>query len=115
MAAPEPALRLLLDSCFPPVAAARLRALGHDAISVHDPEGDGLAGAADEEIWKCAVADDRAIVTENAADYGRLEALALARGEPGPALILTAAGTFPRGAAGTTERFVAALDALIGM
>lgn len=111
MARPAAAMRLLLDSSFPPVAAARLRALGHDAISVH--ECDGLAGAADEEIWQRAAADDRAIVTENAADYDRLEALALARGEPGPPLILTAAGAFPRGAAGTVERLVAALDALI--
>lgn len=110
----EPALRLLLDGCFPPVAAARLRALGHDAISVYDPECDGLAGAADDEIWERAAIDDRAIVTENAADYSRLEACALARGEPTPPLILTAARAFPRGAPGTTERMVAALAALAG-
>lgn len=107
-----PRPRLLLDASFPQAAAARLRALGHDALSVHDQECPGLAAASDAEVWAAAVDGDRALVTENAADYSRIEASALARGGPLVQLILTAPRDFPRGVAGTTDRLVTALDAI---
>ena len=59
-------------------------------------------------------AEARALVTENVPDYRRLEADALARGEPIPGLVFTTNRQFPRGEPATIGRLVRALDALMG-
>jgi predicted nuclease of predicted toxin-antitoxin system len=106
-------MKLLLDEMYAATLAEQLRARGHDVASVHDPEYRTLEGAPDEEIWTAAIADDRALVSENVRDFRRIEADALARGQPAARLIFTTDRQCPRGDAGTVGRLVLALDALL--
>src|SRR5450755_194947 len=106
-------MKLLLDEMYPASIAEQLRARGHDVVSVHDPEYRTLEGAPDEEIWAAAVADARALVSENVPDFRRIETAALARSEPCARLIFTTDRQFPRGDPRTLERLVRALDALL--
>jgi predicted nuclease of predicted toxin-antitoxin system len=82
------------------------------AASAHDPEYRALEGETDEAVWAAAIADDRALVTENVSDFRRIEAVALAGGEPTAQLILTTNRQYPRGDPATLGRLVRALDAL---
>ena len=107
-------MKLLLDEMYPAVIAQKLRERGHDVASIHDPDYRRLEGAADADVCAAALADGRAVVTENVPDFRRLEAAALAREAPYPALVFTTNRRFPRGAAATTGRLVMALDALLG-
>ena len=57
----------LLDEMFPPAAAALLREkYGRDAVHVSEV---GLGGADDAQVAAAARAQDRAVVTENVADF----------------------------------------------
>lgn len=106
-------MRLLLDEMYTATLAAQLRARGRDVVSVHDPEHRRLEGAPDEEIWATAIAEDRALVSENVRDFRRIEADMLDRSEPAARLIFTTDRQFPRGDPGTLGRLVVALDALL--
>jgi predicted nuclease of predicted toxin-antitoxin system len=106
-------LRLLLDEMYPATVAEQLRTRGHDVISLHVPEYRSLEGAPDDEVFVAAIAAMRVLVTENVPDFRRLEADALAKGEPCPSLIFTTNREFPRGNAATIGRLVLALDALL--
>ena len=97
---------------YAPIVAEQLRARGHD-VSIHDPEYRHQEGAPDEELFARAVAEDRALVTENIPDFRRLEADTLARGEAHATLVFTSNRQFPRGAPGTTGRLVEALHTLL--
>lgn len=99
-------MKLLLDEHLSPRIAERLRTAGHDAVAVS--ERDDLRGRPDEEIWQAAVAEDRALVTGDLADF-----VALAAGGPaGTPLILVSRRGFPRSVEGI-GRVVAALEALL--
>lgn len=98
---------------YPATVAEQLRDRGHDVVSIHDPDYRRLEGAPDEEVFAIAVAEGRALVTENVPDYRRLEADALARGEHTPRLIFTTNRQFPRGAPAALGWLVLALDALL--
>jgi hypothetical protein len=106
-------VKLLLDEMYAPVVAAQLRARGHDVVSVHDPEYRRLEGAPDEDVFAAALAEERALVTENVPDFRRLEADVLARGEGAPTLVLTSNRQFPGGEPGATGRLVEALHVLL--
>ena len=106
-------MKLLLDEMYPATIAEQLRVSGHDVASIHDPEHRRLEGAPDEEIWATAVAEDRALVSENVGDFRRIETDALARAGPAARLIFTTDRQFPRGDPGTLGRLVVALDALL--
>lgn len=106
-------MKLLLDEMYPPVVADQLRARGHDVVSVHDSEYRYLEGAPDEEVFAAALAERRALVTENVPDFRRLEANVLARGEAHATLVFTSNRQFPRGEPGTIGRLVEALHALL--
>lgn len=106
-------MKLLLDEMYAPAIAEQLRARGHDVASIHDPAYRALEGEPDEEVWAAAVADDRALVSENVQDFRRLEAAALARAQPSARLIFTTNRQFPRGDPATIGRLVTALDALL--
>ena len=106
-------MKLLLDEMYTPTIAEQLRARGHDAASIHDPEYRMLEGEPDDEVWAAAIADDRALVTENVQDFRRIEANALAHAQPVARLIFTTDRQFPRGDAATLGRLVSALDALL--
>lgn len=102
-------MRLLLDEMYSPVVAAESRNQGFDVVSVHDFDGRRLESASDEEIFSAAVALERAIITENVADFRRLETQALGRGEPCPGLIYTTNRQFPRRGGIAVGRLVVAL------
>jgi predicted nuclease of predicted toxin-antitoxin system len=108
-------MKLLLDEMYTPIIAEQLRARGHDVASLHDPDYRALEGEPDEAVWSRAISDDRAVVTENVGDFRRIDALALARGEPTAQLILTTDRQFPRGDPATVGRLVLALDTLLGL
>jgi predicted nuclease of predicted toxin-antitoxin system len=107
-------VKLLLDEMYAPMIAEQLRARGHDVASVHDPEFRSLEGEPDEEVWAAAIADDRALVSENVQDFRRIEAAALASAQPVARLVFTTDRQFPRGDPATLGRLVTALDALLG-
>jgi hypothetical protein len=98
---------------YPPAVAEQLRARGHDVVSVHDTDYRRLEGAPDDELFAAALAAYRALVTENVPDFRRLEAAALARGEPHAVLVFTSNRQFPRGEPGTIGRLVEALHTLM--
>jgi len=106
-------VRLLLDEMYPAALAEHLRARGHDVVSVHDPDYQHLEGVPDAEVFAAAIAADRALLTENVADFRRLESDALGRDAPCPRLIFTTNRQFPRGQAATLGRLVLALDAAL--
>jgi Domain of unknown function (DUF5615) len=106
-------VKLLLDEMFPRAIAEQLRARGKDVVSIHDPHHQWLEGAADQQVFMAAVAEGRAVVTENVADFRRLESDALARGQIHFGLIFTTKRRFPRGAAFTVGRLVFALTKLL--
>ena len=106
-------MKLLLDEMYPATVAEQLRSRGHDVFSVHDPDFRQLEGAPDEDVFASAIAEGRALVTENVPDFRRLEAVALARGESTPGLILTTNRQFPRGDPSTIGQLVHALAALL--
>jgi predicted nuclease of predicted toxin-antitoxin system len=106
-------MKLLLDEMYSSTIAEQLRARGHDVASVHDLEYRALEGEADEDIWAAAIADDRALVSENVGDFRRIEAEALARGRPTARLVFTTDRQFPRGDSATVGRLVLALDGLL--
>ena len=106
-------MKLLLDEMYTPTIAEQLRARGHDAASIHDPEYRILEGEPDDEVWAAAIADDRALVSENVQDVRRIEANALAHAQPVARLIFTTDRQFPRGDPAAHGRLVSALDALL--
>jgi len=106
-------VKLLLDEMYAPVIAMQLRARGHDVASVHDPEYRTLEGEPDEEVWAASTAPARVLVTENVQDFSRIEADALAQGQPTAHLIFTSDRQFPRGDPGTVGRLITALDSLL--
>lgn len=106
-------MKLRLDEMYTPAIAEQLRARGHDVASVHDAAYRVLEGEPDEKVWAAAVADGRALVSENVQDFRRLDAEALAREQPRARLIFTTDRQFPRGDPATTGRLVTALDALL--
>lgn len=106
-------MKLLLDEMYTPTIAEQLRARGHDAASIHDPEYRMLEGEPDDEVWAAAIADDRALLSENVQDFRRIEANALAHAQPVARLIFTTDRQFPRGDPATLGRLVSALDTLL--
>lgn len=106
-------MKLLLDEMYTPTIAEQLRARGHDATSIHDPDQRMLEGQPDDDVWAAAIADDRALVTENVQDFRRIETNALAQGQPVARLVFTTDRQFPRGDPATVGRLVNALDALL--
>jgi hypothetical protein len=106
-------VKLLLDEMYAPAVAEQLRTRGHDVVSIHDPDYRRLEGAPDKDVFAAALAEERALVTENVPDFRRLEADALAGGEAVPGLLFTSNRQFPRGEPGTTGHLVEALHALL--
>jgi predicted nuclease of predicted toxin-antitoxin system len=106
-------MKLLLDEMHAPAIAEQLRARGHDVVSVHDVAYRALEGEPDEKVWAAAIAENKALVTENVQDFRRLDAGALAHEQPRARLIFTTDRQFPRGDPATIGRLVTALDALL--
>jgi predicted nuclease of predicted toxin-antitoxin system len=90
-------VRFLLDEHISSLVAARLQALGHEAIAV--AKRDGLRGASDDRIREAAAAEDRVLVTYDLRDFGSLGARMAAAGDPHPGIILVSSRRFPPSAA----------------
>ena len=63
-------MKLLLDVHHSRLAAARLRAAGHDVTAAADDAR--LAALSDEDLLQAASVDGRALVTENVTDFDRI-------------------------------------------
>ena len=102
-------MRLLLDEHLSPAIAAGLRKRGHDVIAISEQER--WMGLDDPAVLMRAVAENRAIVTNNVRDFRPLCAERLARGQNHPGLVLLS-GTFRRTKA-DGARIIDALHALL--
>lgn len=60
-------MKVLLDEHVAPRAARLLRERGHDVVAL--AERPDLVGAGDTQLWRAAVEEGRAVVTENARDF----------------------------------------------
>jgi len=98
--------RFLLDEHLSPVVAAGLKRRGVDATAI---AGSDLAGSPDPEIWEAALAQDRVLVTYDAADFAALLDRSIRAGAPNPGLVLVDARTIP------PEDFGALVDALAAL
>jgi hypothetical protein len=104
-------VKLLLDEMWSPDLAIQLRRHGHDVVAV--AERPDLRGQPDPAVFATAVAEARAVVTENVADYRPLAEERVRQGATHPGLILTSNRRFPRHDRRTAGRLVVALDALL--
>jgi predicted nuclease of predicted toxin-antitoxin system len=105
-------MRLCLDELYSPKIAAELRAGGHDAISVHDRPA--LLALPDAALLDAAIAEGRAIVTENVRDFIPLARRLALEGRDHFGLILTSSAALPR-SRNTIGRHVRALDAFLAV
>jgi predicted nuclease of predicted toxin-antitoxin system len=103
-------VKLLLDEHYSPQIAEQLRQRGHDVQSVKEREE--LRGLTDRALWERAVAEGRALVTENVADFMPLVREAFAAGEPFTGLVFTSPRSLPRSQR-TIGVYVDALDRLL--
>ena len=103
-------MRLRLDEHYDTEIAKQLRRRGHDVSAVDErPE---LAGLDDRAVLARAVAERRAVVTENAKDFVALGREALLEGAAHHGLVLVSPRTFPRSKR-SLGPLVAALDGLL--
>ena len=104
-------MKLLIDEHYPPSIAEQLRERGHDVVAVQE-EAD-LRGMTDPDLFAEAQRRNRAVLTENVADYMVLDAEYRGRHLAHWGLVLTSNRTFPRGKATTVGALVKALDELL--
>jgi predicted nuclease of predicted toxin-antitoxin system len=90
-------LRLLLDAMYAGIHADALRAVDVDACTVIEL---GLAGSSDPEVFAEAVAQGRALLTENVADFTRISAEHLTCGQHHPGVLIALSSRFSRRPAG---------------
>lgn len=81
--------KLMLDEQLSPWAAVQLQRLGWDVIHVRDR---GMTGASDDDVFRCAFGEDRALVTINVRDFVKLAQ----RVELHPGLVLISEGQYTR-------------------
>jgi predicted nuclease of predicted toxin-antitoxin system len=91
-------LRLLLDEQQDPAIARSLRKEGLDVIAV--AERQELREIADADVLAAAVADRRAVVTEDVRDFAALRRHFLEQGQTHYGIILTSRTRLPRHKAG---------------
>lgn len=104
-------MKLLIDEHYPPSIAEQLRERGHDAVAVQE-EVD-LRGMLDPDLFSEAQRRNRALLTENSADYIVLDAEYRSRHLAHWGLVFTSNRTFPRGKSTTVGALVKALDELL--
>jgi predicted nuclease of predicted toxin-antitoxin system len=104
-------VKLLLDEMLPAAVAVQLRTRGHDVVALTEQEH--LRSSSDRRVLAIAVTEQRAVVTENLADFRTMTARLVADGQTHPGLILSSSRIFPRGDRRTVGRLVRALEALL--
>ena len=104
-------MRLLLDEQHDPTIAKVLRSEGHDVIAVAErPE---LPGISDRDLLGAAIAERRALLTENVRDFAVIHQQRLAEGQSHYGIVLTDARRFPRQKA-ARRALLAAIRLLLG-
>lgn len=91
-------MKLVLDEHFSAKIAVELRRRGHDVVAV--TEISTLRQSTDDELLQWAGAENRVLVTEDAADFLPLHARLLAEGRRHHGLVLTSHQRFPTATAG---------------
>jgi hypothetical protein len=104
-------VKLLLDVHHSPRAAERLAEMGHDVVAAANDHA--LCSLEDEELLREASAEGRAIVTENAKDFGLIVRTWTTTGEQHAGVIFTSPRRFHRGSAAYPENLVVALARLL--
>ena len=102
-------MKLLLDEHYANDIAVRLRAAGHDVVTVAER---GLRGMDDESLLALAASEGRAVLTNNARDFLMLIARRAAAGEEHSGVVLTSDASMPRGK-NTIGAYVSALRKLM--
>jgi hypothetical protein len=90
-------LKLLLDEMYSARLAEALQASGIDVRTVIEHR---LAGSSDPEIFTAAIADGRALLTENVADFARISAEHVSAGQHHPGVLIALSSRFSGRAAG---------------
>jgi predicted nuclease of predicted toxin-antitoxin system len=103
-------VKLLLDEMLSPAIARELRDRGHDAESVAgQPDRQALS---DPEVLALALAEHRAIVTNNLRDFRPLHHEAITPGGPGHHGMIFIPGTYHR-TKNDTGKILTALEQLL--
>ena len=100
-------MKLLLDEMYSLRLAEALRAADVDVCTVVEL---GLAGSSDPEIFAAAIADGRALLTENVADFVRISAEHVVAGQHHPGVLIALSSRFSRRAAGIGPLVTAVRD-----
>jgi hypothetical protein len=100
-------VRLLLDEMHAPSIADALTRDNHDVVAVAGVPG--LRGLADPDLLEYAAAADRALVTENVADYIPLATQWASEGRTHAGLIFTNPKRFDRASLAYPGNLIAAL------
>ena len=87
-------MKLLLDEHFSPEIARQLRERSHDVVAAR--ERAELLGLSDRDLLAVASAEDRAVLTENVADFVELHRQSVVGGERHTGLVFTSPRQFPR-------------------
>jgi predicted nuclease of predicted toxin-antitoxin system len=103
-------LRLLLDEQQDRHIAEHLRHDGHDVVAV--AERLALRALSDADIFAVAIAERRAVVTENARDFALLHRRTIEQGRSHYGIVLTSHRRFPR-RKNARRSLVAALRSLL--
>lgn len=104
-------MRLLIDEMYTPAIAEQLREREGDANAVTErPE---LRALADSDLFALAQAEQRAVVTEDIADFSVIADDYDLRGQAHFGLVLVPSGAYPRSSPATIGRMVTALARLL--
>ena len=89
-------MRLLLDEMISATVAEQLRLRGHDVVAVQDADLGHLRGIDDCVVLDQAVAQKRAVVTDNVPNFFRCHQTLLGAGDGHYRLLFFTNDTFPR-------------------
>lgn len=103
-------MKLLLDEMFSPELARALRHRDHEVVAVGE-RGD-LSSAPDAEVLATATREERAVLTEDVADFAALAQSYARSRQAHHGIVLTSAERFTRRRAGLGH-LVRALDAFL--
>jgi predicted nuclease of predicted toxin-antitoxin system len=103
-------VKLLLDEMISPRVARELRERGHDVQAVK--ERPDLVGRGDRELVRQMVAERRATVTNDVADFQAIHDRLLAAGEEHYGMVFTFDATLPR-SKDTLSQWVRTLSELL--
>ena len=103
-------MRLLLDQHYSKTIATQLRKRGHDVASAE--EEPALRGRSDRELWSYAIAERRALMTEDVSHFVAFVREWLLAGERHFGVIFTSPRSMPR-RAGTFGPYVECLDSFL--